>query len=164
MSPSGCPNVKQQPILHARHLQQCIWPTNVSQPLTAQNSSGRHHSAQCPICSQIPLNGASESGCIGSIELPHNLLTVRPWFSSHPVTLVKTEQPVNAWNRVQAPRENSPLFCDQSGHFLFVIYHLSIPVNLPLALDTPPIWFAGYRSGSIIWWYGYRLRTSSLIR
>ncbi|KAG5585011.1 hypothetical protein H5410_045445, partial [Solanum commersonii] len=59
-------------------------------------------------------NRAPESGCIGSIELSHNLLTVRPWVSSHPVTLVKVEQPVNVWNSVQAPRENSPLLCDYS--------------------------------------------------
>ncbi|KAG5630468.1 hypothetical protein H5410_002185, partial [Solanum commersonii] len=36
-------------------------------------------------------NGAPESGSIGSIELPHNLLVVRPWVSSHLVTLVKVE-------------------------------------------------------------------------
>ncbi|KAG5591675.1 hypothetical protein H5410_042189, partial [Solanum commersonii] len=67
-----------------------------------------------------------ESGSIENIELPHNLLAVRPWVSSHLVTLVKVEQPVNVWNSVQAPRENSPLFCDQLSHFLFVIYHLWI--------------------------------------
>ncbi|KAG5572192.1 hypothetical protein H5410_061958, partial [Solanum commersonii] len=77
-----------------------------------------------------------------------------PGSSSHLVTLVKVEQPVNVWNSVQAPCENSPLFCDQSGHFLFFIDHLCIPINLPLALDTPPIWFAGYRSGGIIQWCG----------
>ncbi|KAG5620830.1 hypothetical protein H5410_006048 [Solanum commersonii] len=108
--------------------------------------------------------GTSESGCIRSIELPHNLLTIRPRFSSHPITLVKIEQPVNVWNRVQAPGENFPLFCDQSGHFLFVVYHLSIPVYLPLALDTPPILLAGYWSGNIILGHGYGLRTSILVR
>ncbi|KAG5576771.1 hypothetical protein H5410_056905, partial [Solanum commersonii] len=107
-------------------------------------------------------NGASESSSIGSIELPHNLLAICPWVSSHPVTLVNVKQPVNVWNSVQAPRENSPLFCDQSGHFLFFIDHLCIPINLPLALDTPPIWFAGYRSGAIIRWCGYGLRTNSV--
>ncbi|KAG5600566.1 hypothetical protein H5410_031936, partial [Solanum commersonii] len=84
-------------------------------------------------------NGAPESGTIGSIELPHNLLTVHPWVTSHPVTLVKVEQSVNVWNSVQAPCENSLLLCDQSSHFLFFIDHFGIPVYLPLALDTLPI-------------------------
>ncbi|KAG5596526.1 hypothetical protein H5410_037758 [Solanum commersonii] len=130
----------------------CIEGPRVTRSRTIEKSSDRGR------------NGAPESGCIGSIELPHNLLTVRPWVSSHPVTLVKVEQPVNVWNSVQAPRENSPLLCDQPGHFLFFIDHLSIPVNLPLALDTPPIWLAGYRSGNIIRGCGYGLRTSGLLR
>ncbi|KAG5585142.1 hypothetical protein H5410_045576 [Solanum commersonii] len=40
---------------------------------------------------------ASDRGSIGSIELPHNLLAIRPWVSSHPVTLVKVEQPICHW-------------------------------------------------------------------
>ncbi|KAG5580892.1 hypothetical protein H5410_051519, partial [Solanum commersonii] len=37
-------------------------------------------------------------------------------------------------------------------------------VNLPLALNTPPIKLAGYMSGVIISWCGYGLRPSCLIR
>ncbi|KAG5596038.1 hypothetical protein H5410_037270, partial [Solanum commersonii] len=43
----------------------------------------------------------------GSIELPHNLLAIRPWVSSNPITLVKVEQPMNVWNSMQTPREDS---------------------------------------------------------
>ncbi|KAG5579545.1 hypothetical protein H5410_050172 [Solanum commersonii] len=85
-----------------------MWP---SEPLASE--LWPREQQQRPTAGLRPLrNGAPESGCIGSIELPHNLLTVRPWVSSHPVTLVKVEQPVNVWNSVQAPRENSPLLCD----------------------------------------------------
>ncbi|KAG5580633.1 hypothetical protein H5410_051260 [Solanum commersonii] len=49
-------------------------------------------------------NRAPESGSIGSIELPHNLLAIRPWVSSHPVTLVKAECTGECPERlVQAP-------------------------------------------------------------
>ncbi|KAG5615660.1 hypothetical protein H5410_015484, partial [Solanum commersonii] len=57
---------------------------------------------------------SSDRGSIGSIKLPHNLLAIRPWVSSHLVTLVKVEQPVNIWNSVQAPREDSAIFCMDS--------------------------------------------------
>ncbi|KAG5571161.1 hypothetical protein H5410_060927, partial [Solanum commersonii] len=53
------------------------------------------------------IENISDRGSIGSIEFPHNLLAIRPWISSHPITLVKVEQPVNVRNSVQAPHEDS---------------------------------------------------------
>ncbi|KAG5599260.1 hypothetical protein H5410_030630 [Solanum commersonii] len=159
MLPSKCPTVELRPIPHARHLQLCICQPKYHSLslLRIPLESATPHNVPSVVklrCIERPRvtcnrtiekssdcgrNVALESGSIGSIELPHNLLAVRPWVSSHPVTLVKVEQPVNVWNGVQAPRENSPLFCDQSGHFLFFIDHLCVPINLPLALDTPSI-------------------------
>ncbi|KAG5610354.1 hypothetical protein H5410_021635 [Solanum commersonii] len=65
-------------------------------------------------------------------------------FSSHLVTLVKAKNTVDVRDSVQAPHEDSALLCNKSGHILFVIFHLGIPINLPLALNTPSVWLADH--------------------
>uniref|UniRef100_M1D8T1 Integrase core domain containing protein n=1 Tax=Solanum tuberosum TaxID=4113 RepID=M1D8T1_SOLTU len=70
-----------------------------------------------------------EGGSIGGVELLNNLLIISPWVSSHPVTLVKVKKSVDVRDSVQAPREDSALLCNKSGHLLFVIFHLGISIN-----------------------------------
>ncbi|KAG5594482.1 hypothetical protein H5410_035714 [Solanum commersonii] len=82
-------------------------------------------------------NRTTESGDIGGVKLLYNLLTVSTWVSSHLVTLVKVKKSVDVGDSVQAPYEDSALLCNNSGHLLFVINHLGIPIDLPLALNTP---------------------------
>ncbi|KAG5611705.1 hypothetical protein H5410_022986 [Solanum commersonii] len=68
--------------------------------------------------------------------------------SSHPITLVKVKKPVNVRDSVQAPSEESALLCNKLGHLSFVISHLGIPINLPLALNTPSVCSPATRVGS----------------
>ena len=77
---------------------------------------------------------------------------------------MKVKKTVDVRDNVQAPREDSALLCNKSGHLLLVISHLGIPINLPLALNTPSVWLASHWSRIIIPWLWYRLRTSGLIR
>ncbi|KAG5580964.1 hypothetical protein H5410_051591 [Solanum commersonii] len=97
----------------------------------------------------------TKSGSIGSVELPHNLLDIRPWVSSYPITLVKVEKMVNVGDSVQAPCEDSALLCNNLGHLLFIINHLGIPIDFPLALDTPYVCLTGHWSRVLIPWYVY---------
>ncbi|KAG5581283.1 hypothetical protein H5410_051910 [Solanum commersonii] len=64
--------------------------------------------------------------------------------SSHPVIHVKFKKPVDVEDSVQAPCEDSALLCNKSGHLLFVILHLGIPINLPLDFNIPSIWLADH--------------------
>ncbi|KAG5605915.1 hypothetical protein H5410_027407 [Solanum commersonii] len=70
-------------------------------------------------------------------------------------TLVKVENSVNVGDSVQAPSEDSTLLCNNSGHLLFVINHLGIPIDLPLTLNTPSVWLIAHWSRVLIPWYWY---------
>ncbi|KAG5585437.1 hypothetical protein H5410_045871, partial [Solanum commersonii] len=85
----------------------------------------------------------ADGGSIRSIKFPHNLLVIRLWVSSHPITLMKVKQSVDFWDSVQAPREDSVLLCNKSGHLLFL---------------------AGDWNRIIISWCRYWLRASGFIR
>ncbi|KAG5609659.1 hypothetical protein H5410_020940 [Solanum commersonii] len=56
---------------------------------------------------------------------------------------------------VRAPREDSALLCNKSSHLLFVIFHLGIPIDLPLTLNTPSVWLTSHWSRILIPWYWY---------
>ncbi|KAG5615086.1 hypothetical protein H5410_014910 [Solanum commersonii] len=69
-----------------------------------------------------------------------------------------------SWDSAQAPHKDSALLCNKLGHLPFVISRLGIPINLPLALNTPSVWLAGHWSRIFIPWCWYKLRASGLIR
>ncbi|KAG5585448.1 hypothetical protein H5410_045882 [Solanum commersonii] len=114
------------------------------------NRGAATHSAHTPSAAigseRILVHGdrATESGNIGGVELSHNLLTISPRVSSHPITLVKVKNLVDVKNSVQAPHEDSALLCNKLGLLPFVISHIGIPINLPLALNRPSVWLAGH--------------------
>ncbi|KAG5599217.1 hypothetical protein H5410_030587, partial [Solanum commersonii] len=56
----------------------------------------------------------ADGGSIRIEEFPHNLLVIRPWVSSHPITLVKVKQPVDFRDSLHSPREDSTLLCNNS--------------------------------------------------
>ncbi|KAG5580959.1 hypothetical protein H5410_051586, partial [Solanum commersonii] len=90
------------------------------------------------------------SGNIGGVELPHNLLAISPWVSSHPVILVKVEKLVNVGDSM-ALCEDSALPCNNSGNLLFAINHLGIPIDLPLAHNTPSLVASSDEAACSLW-------------
>ncbi|KAG5629879.1 hypothetical protein H5410_001596 [Solanum commersonii] len=100
----------------------------------------------------------SESGSIGSVKLPHNLLAISSRITSHPLALVPLEKLVDIWHSVEAPGENSMLLCNYTYHLVLGILHLGVTTNLPLLLDAPPIRLSIYRIWLVI------LRDVNLIR
>ncbi|WMV29734.1 hypothetical protein MTR67_023119, partial [Solanum verrucosum] len=61
------------------------------------------------------VNRTSESGSIGGIKVPHNLLAIHLKVSIYPVTVVKFKTPVDVGDNVQAPREDFALLSTGVG-------------------------------------------------